>query len=297
MISIPGHENFVKIEPINKGWTNDKKYYIKASDGQQLLLRVTDISEYENKKAQYTRLEQLSIIDIPMSRPVDFGLCDDDKNVYQLLTWVDGVDVESVLPKMPITEQHSIGLKAGRLLKRIHSVPAPDNTEGWAAGFNRMLQQELDSFRSKPEFHCDLGEIVIEYFNKHNVIIGMRPQTVIHGDYNQGNLIIMPNGELGAIDFSCSYGDPWWEMFACGWRPYLFPHFFSGQIQGYFDDETTLEFWKEYTHYWAYGALIALKAPHWAGFNNLEEGKSIVRNILAWSDNLKNPIPSWYLDN
>jgi hypothetical protein len=43
--------------------------------------------------------------------------------------------------------------------------------------------------------------------------------------------------------------------------------------------------------------MIALQAPHWTGFNNLEEGKSVTQNILAWSDNFKNPIPSWYWSN
>jgi aminoglycoside phosphotransferase (APT) family kinase protein len=297
MINIPGCEAFAKIEPINKGWTNEKKYYIETSDGRRLLLRIADASEYKHKKAQYAMLERISELDIPISHPVDFGLCDDDKNVYQLITWVDGEDVESVLPTMSKTEQYHFGLKAGRLLQKIHSIPAPEGTEDWDIYFNRMLRRELEAYHSRMELHSDFGEMIIEYFNENRDILGVRPQTFIHGDYNPGNLIIMPSGELGVIDFSSSYGDPCWDIFKVAWRPTLFPHFYSGQIWGHFNSEPTLEFWNAYTHYFAFGALIALTGPQWVGLNDLEEGKSVVQNILTWSDNFKNPIPAWYLHN
>lgn len=294
MKNIPGYEGFAKIEPINKGWTGTKKYYIETSDGRRLLLRVADASEYERNKNQHIMLERISEQDIPMSRPVDFGLCDDNKSVYQLLTWVDGEDVDSVLPTMSKAEQYTFGLKAGRLLRKIHSVPAPESTKDWDAVFDGMLLGELETYSSRTELHCELGDMIVAYLQENRDILGVRPQTYIHGDYNPGNLIIMPNGELGAIDFSSSYGDPCWDIFKVSWKPNLFPLFFSGQIQGYFNSEPTLEFWNAYTYYFAFGALIALAAPKWAGFNNLEEGKSVMCSILAWSENFKNPIPSWY---
>jgi len=301
MINIPGCEAFVKVKPIKKGWinengVNDKKYYIETSDGQRLLLRIADVSEYKNKKAQLAMLERLCILDIPMSRPVDFGLCNDGMNTYQLLTWVDGEDVEALLPTMPKTEQYHFGLKAGRLLRTIHSILAPKGREDWNDTFNDILKNELATYHSKTELHCELGGIIVEYFNKNRDILGARSQTFIHGDYNPGNLIIMPNGEIGVIDFNSGYGDPYWDIFKVSWRPELFPHFYSGQIRGYFNSEPSLEFWKVYTYYFAYGALLALRSPQWAGFNNLEEGKIVAQNILDWSDNLNNPIPAWYLD-
>ena len=105
----------------------------------------------------------------------------------------------------------------------------------------------------------------------------------------------MPSGELGVIDFSSSYGDPYWDIFKVSWRPSLYPHFFTGQIRGYFDGEPFSDFWKSYMHYFAFGALIALKGPKWAGFNNLDEGIDVVRDILDWSCNFKNLVPTWYM--
>ncbi|MDR0248826.1 MAG: hypothetical protein LBI44_04095 [Oscillospiraceae bacterium] len=42
-----------KSEPIGKGWSEDKKYCVTAADGAKYLLRVSDISEYDRKKAEY----------------------------------------------------------------------------------------------------------------------------------------------------------------------------------------------------------------------------------------------------
>ena len=53
MNDIKNYDTFTKIELINKGMSNDKKYYIETDDGKRLLLRVTDAKEYGRKKAEY----------------------------------------------------------------------------------------------------------------------------------------------------------------------------------------------------------------------------------------------------
>ena len=50
---IPGYEKFIKTEPLNKGWSSDRKYIIKTAEGEKLLLRIADIAEYDRKKAEY----------------------------------------------------------------------------------------------------------------------------------------------------------------------------------------------------------------------------------------------------
>ena len=41
---------FTHIEPINKGWSSDNKYYAKTADDKQFLIRTADISQYEHRK-------------------------------------------------------------------------------------------------------------------------------------------------------------------------------------------------------------------------------------------------------
>jgi aminoglycoside phosphotransferase (APT) family kinase protein len=47
MQNIKGYDTFVKIDPINKGWSSDKKIYIETTEGRKLLLRISDICEYD----------------------------------------------------------------------------------------------------------------------------------------------------------------------------------------------------------------------------------------------------------
>ncbi len=104
MHDIKNYNTFTKIEPVNKGWSSDKKYYIETADGRKLLLRVADISEYDRKKAEYEMMKQVAALGVPMSQPVDFGICDNEKSVYSLLTWCDGEDAEAILPCLTETE-------------------------------------------------------------------------------------------------------------------------------------------------------------------------------------------------
>ena len=294
---IPGYEAFAKKELITKGWMPDeRKYYVETSDARRLMLRIADVSKYEKQKALYTTLEQVSELGIPVSRPVGFGICGNNQSVYLLLTWVDGEDVESALPAMSQAEQYRTGLKAGRLLQNIHSIPAPEGTEDWGDKFDRMLQGEIAAYNAKTQLHSKHGALIINFLQENRKSLGVRSQTLLHGDYNPGNMIIMPNGEIGAIDLgeSC-YGDPCWDIFKISWQPDLFPYFYSGQIKGHFSGEPPLEFWNAYSYYFAFGALIALQGPKWAGFNSLKEGECVMRNILKWSDNLMASIPAWYV--
>ena len=59
---------FKNIEPINKGWSNDTKYFVETFENQKCLLRVSDISEYQTKKQEFENIN--------MSLPIDFGVCD-----------------------------------------------------------------------------------------------------------------------------------------------------------------------------------------------------------------------------
>lgn len=129
MQDIKGYCTFKKIEPVNKGWSNDKKYYIETLAGKKLLLRVADISEYAAKKTEFENMKQVAALDVPMSKPLDFGTCDNGKSVYSLLTWCDGEDAESVLPKYSEIEQYMLGFESGKILRVIHSIPAPKEQE------------------------------------------------------------------------------------------------------------------------------------------------------------------------
>ena len=49
MTDIKDYATFVKIEPVEKGWSGDKKYYVETADGRRMLLRVSDIGKLNTK--------------------------------------------------------------------------------------------------------------------------------------------------------------------------------------------------------------------------------------------------------
>ena len=94
MKNIPNFNSFVKVEPIHKGWSGDKKYYVEAENGERFLLRVSDISKYKEKESEFEIMKKMSATGMKMSLPISFGVCENEKSVYQLLTWCDGVEAK-----------------------------------------------------------------------------------------------------------------------------------------------------------------------------------------------------------
>lgn len=126
---IQGYETFKKIDPITKGWSSDQKYYIETVTNERWLLRIADISQYDHKKHEFEMMKRLAESGVPMSRPVDSGVCNNGQSVYSLLTWCDGEDAQAVLPKLTDTRQYHLGVTAGQILRQVHSIPAPVDQE------------------------------------------------------------------------------------------------------------------------------------------------------------------------
>ena len=124
MKDIKIYDTIIKAEPITKGWSEDKKFCVTTTDGIKYLLRITPISRYEVRKSLFAMLEQVAVLDIPMCKPVEFGTCDD--GVYSLQSWIDGEDLDTILPLLSETEQYVLGLKSGKIIRKMHSIPAPD---------------------------------------------------------------------------------------------------------------------------------------------------------------------------
>jgi serine/threonine-protein kinase len=264
-----------------------------------LLLRISDIDKLELTKSEYAKLKRAAALDINFSVPVDFGLCNNGKNVYQLLKWVDGEDLETVLPKLSETEQYVLRLRAGEMLRKIHTLPATENVESWDVWFYRKVQDRIDFYNTNP-IKSESGDLITRYLQDKKHLFVDRPQTFNHGDCNKTNLRVMPNGQIGAIDFSCYYkdknqdhGDPWIEFIAVNWVGDLNPHFNTGMLNGYFDGEPPQDFFEVYAYYFAYHALEELCIMYEDG--KPEDGMRYMANILCWLNNMQNTIPTWYL--
>lgn len=292
MVDILGGERFISAKPIEKGWSEDKKYCVTNINGTKYLLRITSIERHETRKALFDMLGRVAALDIPMCRPIEFGTC--AGGVYSLQSWIDGEDLEEGLPLLPETEQYILGLKSGEILREMHSIPAPDTQEEWASRFNRKTNYKIQKYQ-ECGIRFDGDDFVVEYVENNRHLLENRPQCFQHGDYHVGNMM-MERGELKIIDFDrYDFGDPWEEFNRIVWCAAVSPHFATGQLRGYFDGEPPLEFFKLLAFYIASNTLSSI---YWAipfGQSDLDIMMKQSQDVLRWYDNMQNPVPTWYL--
>ena len=193
-------DKWSKIEKINKGWSNDTKYYIEAENNQKLLLRISDIDQYEQKKKEYSVICKFSKLGFKMSEPINFGVCNNKQNVYILLTWIEGEDLELSLPKLEPDEQYKLGREAGAILRKIHSLDVPTDeipTETKILKKKIQIQRYIDS-----EVRISGDEVALDFININIDKIWSTPPVYQHGDFHPGNLILTPDKKIGVIDFN-----------------------------------------------------------------------------------------------
>lgn len=123
---IPFRENWKVISEIKKGWSNDKKYYIETKDNEKLLLRTSDIKLYESKRKEFEFIKIVNALDFQMSKALYFGKDIKDSYVYMILNWIDGKTLYETLPHLSEKKQYLLGIEAGQILKKIHSIPVEE---------------------------------------------------------------------------------------------------------------------------------------------------------------------------
>ena len=284
--------NFVTKEPINKGWSSDKKYCVTDENGTRYLLRVSDIAQHDTKQSEFNMMKQVASFGVPMCQPIEFGIC--DEGVYSIQSWIDGEDAEEIIPVLSDTEQYVYGLEAGRILKRIHSIPALDTQEDWEIRFNRKMDYKIKKYGECP-IKYENGQAFIDYINDNRHLLKDRPQTYQHGDYHIGNMMIGRDGKLYIIDFNRNdYGDPWEEFNRIVWGAQKSPLFASGMVNGYFDHDVPMEFWKLLALYISSNTLSSLPWAIPFEEEQIEVMVNQAKEVLSWYDNMKNPVPTWY---
>lgn len=287
-----GLENFSNIQPIEKGWSGDKKYCITAENNIKYLLRISPDSKYESRKLLFSLMKQLADLNIPMCKPIEFGTCSD--GVYSLQSWVNGEDLENVLPALSEPQQYMLGMESGKILRKIHSLPAPETQEKWTSRFNRKTDMKIKEYL-KCDIRFDGDSFMLDYIENNRHLLENRPQCFQHGDYHAGNMM-MENGKITIIDFDrYDFGDPWEEFNRIVWSADLSPHFATGQLNGYFDQAPPLEFFKLLAFYASCNAVSSIPWSIPYGKSDVDIMIEQAENVLKWFDNMNSPIPSWYL--
>ncbi|MDO5734832.1 MAG: phosphotransferase [Eubacteriales bacterium] len=282
-------------EAIRKGWSNDQKFHVTDEKGKSYLLRISDLERYERKQAEFNRMKEVAVLDIPMPLPIEFGIYEDE--VYSIQSWIDGKDLKDVILTFSDAKQYRYGVAAGQILKKIHSIPAPKSQEDWEIRFNRKMDRKIQIYMECP-IKYEKGEAFVNYINENRQLIKNRPQTYQHGDYHIGNMMIDNNGKLYIIDFDRDdYGDPWEEFNRIVWSAQKSPFFATGIVDGYFKHEVPLEFWRLLALYISSNSLSALPWALQFGDEEIANIKRQAQDVLSWYSNMKKIVPTWYCEN
>lgn len=284
--------DFISKEKIEKGWSGDLKYHVTDENGTHYLLRISGDDTYDAKLGEFNMMKKLEDLGIPMCRPIEFGVC--DEGVYPLQSWINGKDAEDVIPALSPKQQYDYGFKAGEILKTIHTIKAPDDQIDWEARFNKKIDRKIKGYNECP-LKYENGDLFINFVNQNRYLLKNRPQVYQHGDYHIGNMMIDNSGQLVIIDFQRNdYGDPWEEFNRIVWSAQASAYFASGIVDGYFQNNVPLEFWKLLALYISSNTLSSL---YWAlpfGQREITTMRNQAKQVLEWYDNMKNPIPTWY---
>ena len=261
------------------------------------MLRLSSIKMLEKKRQEFEILEKLESIDGLLSRLIDFGVSEDGGYVYSLLTWIEGEDAREILVTLDKQKQYKLGIEAGNLLREIHRIPAPISQENWATRFNHKANRKIEAYKKCP-IKVDGMEKMIDYIEENRYLLEDRPQTLHHGDYHEGNMVITKDLQLGIIDFNrWDYGDPWEEFNRITWSADASPYFASGYINGYFNNEVPDKFFKLMALYIASNQLSCIPWAISFGGKEIEVMVNQCKEVLEWYKGFETYIPNWYKVN
>ena len=277
---------------IDKGWSGDRKFHVTTENGQEYLLRISPAEQKNRIAGMFQRMRQAESLDIPMCQAVEWGEC--EEGIYFLQSWINGQESESVLPGLSENAQYAYGLDSGRILRKLHSIPAPEEAEPWDLRFGKKIDRKIAMYDACP-LKYEGGEAFLRHIAASRHLLTNRPQTYQHGDYHTGNMMIDHTGKLTIIDFEKDdWGDPWEEFNRIVWCAQMSPAFASGMVDGYFDGEVPMDFWNLLALYICSNTLGSLPWAIPFGEKEITTMRNQAAEILQWYDGFRTVVPNWY---
>ena len=286
------YEKILSREPVDKGWSGDKKYRVITEDGTVYLLRIAPLDRLQRRRHAFEHMQRAAQLGIRMCEPVEFGLC--GEGVYTLESYIEGTDAEVYIEGLPSKRQYAYGLDAGKALRKLHSLPAPFDAQDWEMRYNAKLDRKLAVYAECPLKYENDGPM-LRYLAENRRLLKNRPQSYQHGDYHIGNMMVDAEGKLVIIDFDKDdHGDPWEEFNRIVWCAQKAPAFACGMVDGYFDADVPEAFWRLLALYICSNSISSLPWAIPFGGGEIQIMRKQQAQILQWYVNMTVPVPGWY---
>jgi aminoglycoside phosphotransferase (APT) family kinase protein len=281
------------IEFIDKGFSPDRKYRVKTSDGD-LLLRLCNEAQKEHRREEFGRISQLFELGFPVAEALRFESV--PPFVGGLFRWIEGESGEVAVPAMGLEDQATAGWEAGVLLRRLHhALQGPEETVNEAVIRGQKFEVAVEECATL-RLDYPRAEELRKFVETNLWRLESRPVVFRHGDYHPANLIFQGAKLEAVIDFNrCDFGDPYDDFYKLAFfAAPLSPGFASGLIAGYFGGTPPVEFWPIYNVY------VAAVVPADLGWcarlfpSDLERSRIRVAHVVETHDFADGGPPSWW---
>lgn len=241
----------------------DTKYLVRNSDGEKLLIKITDSNIMQINREQ-TVLDLVVNSGISCHRMLDFVELKGNQSL-KIYSWLDGITLEEALHNCSVKEQYDFGLEAGKILKAIHSIPV----ENPILIDNYYISSQKHYFDMNSICDSSIIERIQKYVCDFEIETTERFSSILHGDFHAGN-IVANNQKISVIDWSqISIGDAWKDLGRIVVSASICPPFAIGQLNGYFDEIIQNEFW-EILKFYIFNDFLGLLNCYQSNFVNAE---------------------------
>jgi aminoglycoside phosphotransferase (APT) family kinase protein len=216
---------------------------------------------------------------------------------YALYEWIDAKTLFFLLPEFSQKKQFEIGIIAGKMLKKIHSIPPMNEGTNLAESMSHIFCTMPYILHKHNIKICEKCEILLEFINANHDLTQSRPISFVHGNFGAKNLM-WKNDTLILIDFeTLGFGDIcadlYIDLIPLDTSPYAI-----GILHCYFGGSIPSDFWNILALYQSYvslNALILLKRDYISASDNREYYIRLFESTVHWIKNFAtNPIPEWY---
>lgn len=287
MNSINGYE-IIKEFPF--GGSSVQKFIVEKNN-KIYMLRLYDIRFMASRYKAFNNIRILHDNGIAVPRIYEFGELPDNKYGYAVIDWIEGNSLDNYLLDDSMIVKYA--KTAAEELIKIHSIDTKENIDIYDK-FIKSFNRKINKLK---KLGIDLSSSVLESFVLDNCwILKGLSTSIIHGDFHPGNILV--NGDnICFIDLDVCKNDFAWIDLTTNACNLDYPKFYATVINEYFDANIPNVFWIIYN---LYGSLYCLDyILYCSRMNNktLDEGITVLRNFLAYSDEFSSLKPKWFNNN